>query len=518
FSKLTQDAINGGPLVNGQEYYFAVTAYNRNTATGAAVTTLESSPQVQICVPQAPPPGKRYNAEAAQLIASEHVAGTSDGIIQATVVDPTQTTGDSYKVAFGANDDGETVWSLINTSTGKTLIANSTDQSGSANYVGAEGFEISVSGPPPGMKDWDAVDRFWTWGAAGDWGAEGFSGAITGDPNNQWFEATTLSPADLRTVEIRFTAVNEEPGENQYKPLDVNNEDVSYAYRYLRAPGADPPAIGEHTWLPEDAQYDVSKYIINTEGDGYVFQDRVPICLSAWDIESDPPRRLEVGFLENNQPGGHVNGAYGPAWYSTISNIAGGGPREWLFIFGLDYTDPNAGQNSNILLQSGLYTEPLPHMWIVFADRRQEAFFPQEDATFTLLANHVNTPTDEFTFAVPGTESSDELAAEDAELINLFPNPYYGVNTAETSPYSHFVTFSHLPPKATIRIYDLSGSMVRKIEKDDPDQFLRWDLTNTNELPVASGLYIAHIDLPDLKKEKVLKFAIVQEQQFLQNY
>ena len=103
-------------------------------------------------------------------------------------------------------------------------------------------------------------------------------------------------------------------------------------------------------------------------------------------------------------------------------------------------------------------------------------------------------------------------------MINLFPNPYYGVNTAETSPYSHFVTFSHLPPKATIRIYDLSGSMVRKIEKDDPDQFLRWDLTNTNELPVASGLYIAHIDLPDLKKEKVLKFAIVQEQQFLQNY
>jgi len=519
FSKLTQDAIGGGPLVNGQEYYFAVTAYNRNTAVGAAVTTLESSPQVQICVPQSPPPGKRYNAEAAQLIESEHVAGASDGIILATVVDPTQTTGDSYKVAFGANDDGETVWSLINTSTGKTLIANSTDQSGSANYIGAEGFEVSVSGPPAGMKDWDAVDRWWTWGGAGAWGAEGFSGAITGDPNNQWFEATTLSPADLRTVEVRFTAVNEEPGENQYKPLDVSNEDVSYAYRYLRGASADPPPVGEHTWLPADAQYDWSKYIINTEGDGYVFQDRVPICLSAWDIESDPPRRLEVGFLENNQPGGHVNGAYGPAWYNTQDNVAGGGTREWLFIFGLDYTDPNAGEaSSDLLMNSGLYTEPLPHMWIVFADRRIDDFFPQEDATFTLIANHVNTPADEFTFSVPGTESSDELAKEDAELINIFPNPYYGVNTAETSPYSHFVTFSHLPPKATIRIYDLSGSMVRKIEKDDPDQFLRWDLTNSNELPVASGLYIAHIDLPDLKKEKVLKFAIVQEQQFLQNY
>jgi len=33
-------------------------------------------------------------------------------------------------------------------------------------------------------------------------------------------------------VEIRFTAVHEEEGENQYKPLDVNNEDVSWAYRW----------------------------------------------------------------------------------------------------------------------------------------------------------------------------------------------------------------------------------------------------------------------------------------------
>ena len=398
--KITWDALGDQPLINGREYYFAVTAYNRNRSGGSVMSTLESELRVMAVVPEAPPPGTRYVMEAEQVLQASHVAGGSDGSVQFMMVDPTRATGNDYRVAFDQNAEGETTWSLTNTTTGTVMLADQSDQSGAGQYVGAEGFEVRVAGPPNGMKDWDAVDRFWTWGAAGVWGAEGFNGAITGDPNNYWFEATTLSPADLKTVEIRFTAVHEEEGENQYKPLDVNNEDVSMAYRYLRGAGGDIPAPGDLTTTA--VPYDFTPYVINTEGDGFVFQDRVPIALSAWDVESDPPRRLEVGFVENLQPGGLVNGAYGPAWYSTVSNIDSGGPREWLFVFGLDYTDPAGGQNSDILLNSGLYTEPLPHMWIIFAERRQETLFPQEDATFTLVANHVNTPDDEFTFTVLG--------------------------------------------------------------------------------------------------------------------
>ena len=51
-----------------------------------------------------------------------------------------------------------------------------------------------------------------------------------------------------------------------------------------------------------------------------------------------------------------------------------------------------------------------------------------------------------------------------------------------------------------------------------PDQFLQWDLNNHNELPVASGIYIAHIEMPEIGKSRVLKVAIIQEQQFLENY
>ncbi|MEC8932841.1 MAG: hypothetical protein VYB08_15580, partial [Candidatus Latescibacterota bacterium] len=188
--RLSTDALRGGPLVNGQDYYFAVTAYNRATGEAAAVTTLESSPQLLIATPQSPPLGTRYGSEADQVFPATHTAGASDGTVTASVVDPTQTTGHEYQVSYATDADGNTVWNLRDQTMGSALLSGQTDQDGNAFYIGSDGFEVRVSGPPAGMKDWDAAERWWTWAGAG-WGAEGFGGAMTGDPNNQWFNATT---------------------------------------------------------------------------------------------------------------------------------------------------------------------------------------------------------------------------------------------------------------------------------------------------------------------------------------
>ncbi|MBU1064327.1 hypothetical protein KKC74_05910, partial [bacterium] len=84
--------------------------------------------------------------------------------------------------------------------------------------------------------------------------------------------------------------------------------------------------------------------------------------------------------------------------------------------------------------------------------------------------------------------------------------------------YDNYVSFTHLPVKATIRIFNLAGVLVRKLEKDDTSQFMQWNLANEANLPVASGMYIAHIDLPDLDMEKVLKIMIIQDRQILEYY
>nr|MBP6672302.1 CHRD domain-containing protein [Bacteroidota bacterium] len=76
-----------------------------------------------------------------------------------------------------------------------------------------------------------------------------------------------------------------------------------------------------------------------------------------------------------------------------------------------------------------------------------------------------------------GVQTSNMLSAQQQKnSVNVFPNPYYGVNTFESSTTDKYVTFSRLPKKADIRIFSLAGHLVRRLTKDDPGQFLRWDL------------------------------------------
>jgi hypothetical protein len=143
---------------------------------------------------------------------------------------------------------------------------------------------------------------------------------------------------------------------------------------------------------------------------------------------------------------------------------------------------------------------------------------PEPGTVFRILTSKPNLPGDVFTITPPANVYSSELARNDVSAINVFPNPYYGVNPLETDKYSRFVTFSHLPPRAIIRIFNLAGIMVRRIERNSTSQFERWDLKNENGLPVGSGMYLAHIEMPDLGVSKILKIAVVQEQQILDRY
>ncbi len=50
------------------------------------------------------------------------------------------------------------------------------------------------------------------------------------------------------------------------------------------------------------------------------------------------------------------------------------------------------------------------------------------------------------------------------------------------------------------------------------DQFDTWNLQNDSGYPVASGIYVVYIDMPDLGTTKILKLAVIQEQQILKVY
>jgi hypothetical protein len=141
------------------------------------------------------------------------------------------------------------------------------------------------------------------------------------------------------------------------------------------------------------------------------------------------------------------------------------------------------------------------------------------DVITVSYANPIQIGSDTYTFKTSeATIYSNEQAKKDVEKINVFPNPYYGTHYREVTREGKYVTFSHLPARATIRIFDLAGVLVRTIEKDDPNQFINWNLQNNNNYPVASGIYVTYIDMPDLGATKILKLAVIQEEQILRVY
>jgi len=132
--------------------------------------------------------------------------------------------------------------------------------------------------------------------------------------------------------------------------------------------------------------------------------------------------------------------------------------------------------------------------------------------------NPIQIGVDTYDFSTIASAFSSSLAQDQVNEINVFPNPYYGFSSEELNKYNRFVTFNHLPEKANFRIFNLAGVLVSSFAKDDNSQFAYWDLNNNYGLPVASGLYIVYIDMPDLGRTKILKVAIIQEQQVLDRF
>lgn len=506
YLEIRSDALRSGvPLVNGIRYYFAVTAYAYNPS--ATITNLENPLTIYTIIPTSKVPGVVSSYASGDTLRFEHSSGISEGLVIPIVVDPTRLTGDTYKVTFDTMtvhgvDQNQlvTFWMLTNTTKNKVMVTNQTNLSGDDNYPIVDGILIKVTGPPtPGMKNYTFTGTrtitFAGAGAGGNWGSEGYNGAI-GNAFDQWFSSSSVSYSQLANVELRFATTDLQGN------FDPSQQNVSYGYRYMRGAAADP------------AKPEFVPYILNPSS-GYAFQEFVKnVPLAAYNMETNPPTRLAVGFLENNAIDAVLDGKYFPRQHGDplSDNITSTGPREWLFIFGTPYTE-----TIDQSLAKDISNETLPIMWFLTVNRRFDVPFTNGD-TFTILANHINTVNDAFSFTAPKPEYSITQAKSDVEKINVFPNPYYGVNSEELNKYNRFVTFTHLPEKATIRIFNLAGITVRTINKDNNSTYQRWDLANNQGLPVASGLYIAFIDMPVLGKTKILKFGIVQEQQILDRF
>jgi len=159
----------------------------------------------------------------------------------------------------------------------------------------------------------------------------------------------------------------------------------------------------------------------------------------------------------------------------------------------------------------------------------------------SLLTTHVATNPQNNNFPMYSFNTNDiaalfnqsDIAKNALDQIKVVPNPYYGSSAYETNRVDNRVRITNLPNKCTIKIYTMNGTLVRTFKRDVGNQedvfvagdikqskrisYLDWDLKNQNNITVASGLYILHIDAGDLG-EKIVKWFGVMRPLDVQNY
>ncbi|OAV45929.1 hypothetical protein A3850_014180 [Lewinella sp. 4G2] len=137
-------------------------------------------------------------------------------------------------------------------------------------------------------------------------------------------------------------------------------------------------------------------------------------------------------------------------------------------------------------------------------------------------------PTYQFTIDnAASTELNEEEVSQALDMINVVPNPYYGFSNYDDGVNQTDIKITNLPARATITIYSLDGKFIRKYERDEAPADLRgdarpfgerqvspalaWDLNNYRGIPVASGVYLIHVEAPGLG-ERTLKFFGIQRE------
>jgi hypothetical protein len=559
-------------LTNYQDYYFGITAYAYSEFSvpkviESSATTITVRPSNLTAANG----GSVAPATIGQVINAERVGGIGEGTFQARVVDPTQITGASYTVEVvevgGGTSfrilrddevvfDGEDVFEMVETSvSGEGVLVMPGDQR--LVIDGLEFFQVEPSTVVPAEFDEDATEEGIAAGGAGIietsfpnaevcsagsddtgcvfedylggntvWQSPNSAGTYTvTNPDNELGDLEQFIPAAVpEDYEIRFTEECANggclgvystalPRNNDLitsVPFEIWNvgnarndfaEDDIRMIPVLRAlDGEDPTAQWSDTF-PAEQEVIVGEDTL-----------LLPVTQRVLGMMPDRPDGYEL-FAAAAEGFGGAGGTYlpeedGDTQVDTLAN--GQECRRQNYYVDFCYRDANI-----------LAVVPLGGLdGLMFSDLDQDGFTPPAGTT----VRFITAPKPDLAPPSPFQEVGDRVvfdtapiqfqtgvqeAAEEAlDLIGIVPNPYMGVSAYETDNLDRVVRFINLPERATISIYTVAGTLIRTLQKEGPSRSLDWDLNTHNQLPVASGMYLIHVDVPGVG-EKVLKFGVV---------
>ncbi|MDQ7817243.1 MAG: hypothetical protein RDU14_09510 [Melioribacteraceae bacterium] len=161
---------------------------------------------------------------------------------------------------------------------------------------------------------------------------------------------------------------------------------------------------------------------------------------------------------------------------------------------------------------------PIAWSLVVSASSTTPSRIPGPGDVLFIYTKRPYTTTDVFKIQTQAGFVKNEEAANKLDNIYVVPNPYVGTNEIEPANKlqgqnrgERRIYFENLPMKCTIRIYTLNGELVTTLYHDSTFDNGRefWNLLNSNGFSVAYGVYLAHIDAPEIG-EKLIKFALIK--------
>jgi len=530
------DELRNRPITNDRPYHYGISAYSYLPDNEfSPFKSLESSMTRISVTPKLPDPGKSYTVDSGDYMDMTHTAGTSDGQARIEVIDPGVVTGHTYEVSFATDEaTGNILWNVTDATSGSEILSDYTQGSlfTDPGFPAADGLTFKVTGPPNAFKNFlvtahgGGVQDPPLQGAQ-DWG--GFPVSYTGRVNQSngtgWFFHGGGAGGNAYDVMISRIIRGSKwayliPNDFEYR---FTYEDDNYCYLAY--------TTGSLVRVPFEI-WNITQ--------GY--------RLCAWSYDYD--ENDAWGLHPNDHPGsGGANDPYTdwiyprlPENWATAGNAAGddeSGYQAWLAAsiaagggaptadghylhegFTRDYYGTNYGPE--LMGRNVWFVWNLDDVSDGTIDVDDPAkLLPEKGTVVLITTNKTNQPADVFSVEAPKVESTS--VADDVKKVNVFPNPYLGYHDLEISraelPAPKYVTFNHLPTtgKVVFRVFNMAGVMVANFEKSTTTQYQNWNMRNANQFPLASGIYIVHIDMGSAGT-KVLKLALVTEEEWAKRY
>ncbi|MBN2543894.1 hypothetical protein JXI42_13635 [bacterium] len=498
-------------VMNGVSYFYALTAFDYN-APGAipnesgVYVSLESGIDEILVTPRAETGDFNYPT-ASNL---EKVSGSTNSLVDfnAEIIGDIGVIGHDYEVQ----------WMLIEQGTGGTPIYtynifDITDD----EYISPVVFEVpttekvrgkTVSSDPDTLPDemviensdsivkiitvvWDEINIDSTWMWAGFF-QKPFDGLLVSGSTHVMLNYREIERVDT----IKYTL--------KIKPDDYNVWRDSTIVR---------TQTFSHTLLDTSVNCFTlpdSIYILEDVGTAYggaltpftTFQSRWAYHGGAdlkiewlWYHGSHDSITMRVTDLETGEEIPYAN-SFGDNWTfgfgSTPSNeyLTGTQPpphRIWFYVAGLKYNFSGGG----------------PMNWAQHPESGDVWIISSSASTIPPVVGNV------YSFQ---TEDFSYKSKSDMDMIKVVPNPYVIRADWDRSKNTRRIQFTHLPRECTIRIYTLSGELVRTLEHSSTAEgggVEEWDLRTEDDQIPASGVYIYHISTPK-GQEKIGKFGLIR--------